>query len=558
MATHGAVKEGNRLCCSGGRAVLFTLWVAYAAVAQPSMESAVLEAARLAEVAAQQAEDALKRAEEALKQAEEAARKAEEAARQAETKGAEFAHRSVPRRGQGTHDVVAVVVIGDREQVHALDHWADYESSILSGKLSDEDLETVRGHILAGLQEKGYVLAKVDLNRQALSAGFLAYEVDAGDVGTVSVAGNKAYTTRQIADAMKVESGQKFNYQDLYSNLFALNVKPDVEVDVTLNPGKDAGGKRVVDVDLQVRDRTPVHGALMLSNTGSKTTSDWRTRATLQHLNLTKSGDVLSGEWLTDPNELEAVNALALSYTRPLRSGSTLSLFGGWSESDLDDVLTDLDVYGQGHFAGIRFGRTLKSTERYTLEGALGWIYQDVETGLDLANVAFDKKSVRLSMPTFELLYSETQSDRFGGRNYLANTVWLNDGEDWGSSDADTFERHLANADANVFINRTRLARFQRVPRSNWTVFAKLDGQYSSDVLIPALQKTVGGADSVRGYREREVGGDSGVTGTLELRTPLLENVLPGLVRDPAVLAESPDPRAGHRLQLVTFFDFGY
>jgi len=53
---------------------------------------------------------------------------------------------------------------------------------------------------------------------------------------------------------------------------------------------------------------------------------------------------------------------------------------------------------------------------------------------------------------------------------------------------------------------------------SHVDVYAKIDGQSTGDALIPNEQFAGGGAESVRGYRESEILGDTGEHGSLEVR----------------------------------------
>jgi hypothetical protein len=55
---------------------------------------------------------------------------------------------------------------------------------------------------------------------------------------------------------------------------------------------------------------------------------------------------------------------------------------------------------------------------------------------------------------------------------------------------------------------------------NNWTTFIRLDGQWASEPLISNEQFGIGGVNSVRGYHEGEVFGDSGWHASLEEQTP--------------------------------------
>jgi hemolysin activation/secretion protein len=463
--------------------------------------------------------------------------------------------KELQRQGKGNKSFLALVIIGDRDVVYDLRGWQAYEASVMAAPLSDADVKQVGNDISGMLKDAGYVLADVQLHKAALSAKLLAYRVNLGTVGTISVSGNKYYSADQIIRNIDAKSGTPFNYRDLYSNMFDLNVKPDVQVDTTLAAVDGEDGK-TVNLEIAVEDRLPWHIGLNLSNTGSEATSDWRLRTTVQGLNVSKHDDIFTLEYLTDPADSESVNGVSSSYRFPLDDNSVITVYGGWSESDLDDVLQDLDIYGQGYFGGFRLSHIVKSTPQYDLDLSYGYTFQYIENATDFADVPFERDEVRLGMPSVALGYSGKSFDRWGGRNFASLSMLWNMADKLGSDDAEDFERNQPDADGNLTITKAQVARLQRItlgdddsPMRKWTLFTRVDGQYTRDKLIPALRYGIGGADSVRGYREREINGDAGMRGTIELRTPLLSNFI-GDTDD--------EDWYEHRLQLVTFADLGY
>lgn len=469
--------------------------------------------------------------------------------------------RAVAPKGT-KYDICAVVVTGDRDAVTGLKNWSDYENDALYAPMSAADIESFRQRILKDLQDDGYVFATVSVYQPSLRLGFLKLRVHVGQKGNVLVKGNRWYTAKQVLQAASWQTGAKFNYRKLYSDLFDLNVRPDVRVNTKLKPHLDKFGRRIVDVELDVKDRFPIHGSLNLSNTGSKETSDWRVRTTLQHLNLTKHNDVLTVEWLTDPHLTNQVNAVSSSYYLPFGEGNSLTLYGGWSESDINDVAPELDVYGEGYYMGVQVSQVLKETPDYTMDASLGWQYQYTENANDLAGMSFDKRRIWLSMPSLTIGYAAKKFDRFAGRNYWSNQVMANFAGKFGASKNDKSTQQAALTDGDFVIDRFQFARLQKLfagrdEPGKWTMFFKTNIQLASDAVVSSVQKGIGGVNSVRGYREREVLGDSGMTATLELRTPLIDNFIPGLKRSEEYRLAHPDDWKMHRLQFVTFLDYG-
>ena len=466
-----------------------------------------------------------------------------------------------PKAGGNKYDISAVVVTGDRDPVYSLATWHDYENDALYAPMSDADIESFRQRLLKDLQDDGYVFATVSVYKQSLRFGFLKFRVHVGKKGEVTVVGNRWYTARQILKATSWETGRRFNYRNLYSNLFDFNTKPDIQLDTKLQPKVDEFGNRTVDVEINVEDSFPLHVALTLSNTGTKETNDWRLRGTLQHLNLTRRNDVLSVDWLTDPEDLGAVNALSASYYYPGESGGT-TLYAGYSQSELNDVAPELDVFGKGWYYGAQYSKVLKETEEYTLDATAGWLYQYSERQNELANASFQQDDLTLSMPSLTIGYSSKVFDKYGGRNYFSNTIQANFAGKFGSSRRDKFTAQSALAEGDFLIDRFSFARFQKLfsgenEPGKWSAMIRLDGQLADDELIPAVKKGMGGANNVRGYEEREVSGDSGITGSVELRTPLVDNFIPGLKRSKEYRERNPDDWMMHRLQLIAFYDFG-
>jgi hemolysin activation/secretion protein len=69
--------------------------------------------------------------------------------------------------------------------------------------------------------------------------------------------------------------------------------------------------------------------------------------------------------------------------------------------------------------------------------------------------------------------------------------------------------------------------------------------QLTDDPLLPIEQFAVGGANTVRGYRENQLVRDNGVVASIEFRLPLYPLSLPFASAETAVL------------QLAPFFDYG-
>jgi hemolysin activation/secretion protein len=157
------------------------------------------------------------------------------------------------------------VITGDRVPVYSLNDYDKWENEALYAPLTIPDVEAYRLKLLKALQDDGYLFATVSVYKNSLKLGFLKLRVSVGDKGEVTVTGNRWHTSEQVTKNVEWEKGGQFNYKKLHEDLFDLNVKPGMRVDTELKPRTDAEGKRIVDVNLAVKDRFPIRAAWTIS-----------------------------------------------------------------------------------------------------------------------------------------------------------------------------------------------------------------------------------------------------------------------------------------------------
>lgn len=461
-------------------------------------------------------------------------------------------------------DINAVVVTGDRIPVYSLDNWDDYENNALYEPMSEADIESFRQRLLKELQDNGYLFATVSVYRPSLKLGFLKLRVHVGEKGEVTVRGNRWYSAEQVLEDIEWETGGDFNYSSLYEDLFTLNLRPRMKVETELKPRVDADGKRVVDVEFDVKDRFPLHLAWNISNSGTEETGKYRSRVTAQFNNLFKRDELFTLEWLTDPAAISDVFAFSGSYYMPITKKWGFTFYAGFSESNLDNVIPALDIIGKGHYFGGQFSRKIRDTEGYSVDLSLGWLFQETRnTNILEGGVVDASRAITLSTPRVTIGYAAKQFDNMGGRNFVQNTVIANFGGLLGSSDYDPNTEQSPGAEPDFFVDRLSVARYQKLFGSEsklgqWSLFARFEGQWANAKVPSAMQFGAGGQDSVRGYRERQFVGDYGFNATLELRTPLFENFIPNLKRDEEFIRDNPTDWAMHRAQFVFFYDHGW
>jgi len=429
------------------------------------------------------------------------------------------------------------VIGGDAEIVAPLKTWKDFKEFLTFNSVTRTYINNFKATLTKELQQKGYVFAYIQIPEKMWDSGICMVIIDCGPLGDITVKGSKNYSAKQIIRSLQNQEG-KFNYNTVYSDLFDLNAQADLKVDTRFHPSI-RNGRRVVDAELQVEDKIPIHGSMELSNSGSKESNEIRLRTTLQHYNLTKHNDVLTVDWLTGGDIGETLNSFNGNYYIPFGYDWTFGAYVGYNQSEYDNVLPEIDVNGKGYYYGFQLSKIIKEDIRNRWQVTAGWNFAKTENRLGLSDDDIDKRAVATSMPFVTLGYSSKVFDSYYGRNYASVTLTKNFAGKYGSSESEVFTTDdNLNCDGDCFLTKIQLARLQKLYSSDqnapgkWTLFAKADAQIADGTVPSSIRSYLGGFNSVRGYSESEIGGDDSFVATLELRTPLLENFIPKLKKD--------------------------
>ena len=465
--------------------------------------------------------------------------------------------------GTEKHRFYVPMVTGDKEKVEKLQLWKDWAEYITFNEVTTDEISAFRDRLLKALQEEGYVFASVEIPTPPWGQGFFVALVDCGPLGNVTVKNAGTYYSQsQIIEKLSNRE-DRFNYAVIRNQLADLNNGGDVKVDATLKP-VIRHGRRYIDAEVEYEDSLPIHGGIEINNSTSREAeSNVRIRATLQDTNLTKHNDVLSLGYITDGDIADSVNGFFGTYALPLNEYWTFGMLATWCDSASNDVSSDMDVVGRGYSLGLQLERELYADADYRFTAAVGVRMAKTKNHLDVKNIGMNLNSAKVVMPYVTIGFSQQRMDAWNGRTFATLTLSGNKADKLGASTERRFIAEGRNADGTFVQLHGQAARIQRLfdgedEPGRWTLFAKTDFVYSDDTVPAVVRQYLGGYTTVRGYNECELGGDNVISGTLELRTPLLENFIPGLTQDEEQQAADPDFIGKHRLQGLVFVDAGY
>jgi hemolysin activation/secretion protein len=441
------------------------------------------------------------------------------------------------------------------------------------GDRTDAEVSAALAAVRQKLMERGFYLVRIFQPRYGAydaAERKLSILVDEGRFGRLTLRfGEKDdgfwYSRDQILSRFKgIDEGDTFDYGRLRGALFDANSHPDLTIDTSISVRKPIEGEgadrriaRYADLDLDVRESFPFHLVWEVNNYGMEEIEEWQTSLTVQYLNLTKHDDVLTvSPSMSFGGELFS---LAGSYMLPhhwWRGGAT-TLYGGYSDLDVDDIVPRLDLEGSGYFVGLQHTENLYDDDSHLLALSVGILWRYIEDQYTAYSSRLQKRSATILPISAALSYTGKRPDFLGGRNFatVQGVYNLVNGDD-------KLDEMWTDAEENYWLFRWQLARLQPLfgwfdPRSEldlhqWMLFMKIEGQYTSDTLIPVEKLSLGGYNCLRGYHARGYMGDYGVYGTVELRTPILVDAFASLFGD------RTDKNAVDRLQFLGFVDWGW
>ena len=380
------------------------------------------------------------------------------------------------------------------------------------------NVEKAREALEKSYHDIGYLTVLVDIPEQDVDKKIVRLSVTEGKVGTLRVRDSKYFTLGRIKDlAPSVAEGQVPHFPTVQKDIARLNRTADKRVTPVIRAGKKFG---TMDVDLNVEDSLPVHASLELNDRYSQDTSRLRLSGMIRYDNLWQSEHSLSLNFLTSPENASQVQVFSVNYLMRFdNSDMLLALYGVNSNSSVSTV-GGVNVLGKGNIFGVRLIKPLPSLDNFYHSISFGLDYKDIQQTVQFGQ-AFNTP---VTYMPFSTVYSATFQDSsgitqlgsgitFGVRGLLAEDSEFK-AKRW-NTDTNTF------AKPNFFVFKADLSRTQALPLG-FQAFAKVDGQFSGDLLISNEQFLAGGAETVRGYLESQAAGDKAMHSTLELRTPSL------------------------------------
>ncbi len=386
---------------------------------------------------------------------------------------------------------------------------------------------------------KGYFLTRAYLPPQEIRNGVLRVEVIEGKLGSVTVSGNKHYSTKFIEGYFQKYQGKPIQYDKILRTLFLLDENSDLEVGAVFKKGDQFG---TADLVLKVVDKRPIHLTLDTNNYGSDHTTHQRTGTRLDYGNLIMYGDALTLiEVLGSP--VNHLNFTDVIYHAPVNTLGTSLDFSYLCANFKTSRVDRIRYVGRSHIGGVKVNQAFHRTRRLNTDFYSSFDVKQVQNFGDGKPTSFDK--LRVVTGGFLIDYI----DGWKGRNLFNFSVGWGIPGIFGGSSAKSDDSSRLGAGGQFLKGNVGWKRLQELPYNCFLLF-NTAMQLTMDKLPLPEEIYIGGIDTVRGYSLAEGISDCGYYGTIELHVP------PPFLRAHLV-PWSKKQTWGEFLQFVGFLDAG-
>lgn len=385
----------------------------------------------------------------------------------------------------------------------------------LGPERTPQDVENARAALEKAYHDKGYQTVTVQIPQQQVRRGVVFLEVTETTIGRLRVKGSRYHSLDRIkAEARSLAEGKVVNFNDVTRDIVSLNRLPDRRITPELRAGVEPG---TVDIDLNVQDTLPLHGTLELNNRYSPDTPELRLNGSLSYNNLWQLGHSLGASFQISPERIEDVKVFSGYYIARFPTVDWLSLMvQGTKQASNVNTLANVAVAGRGEVLGLRAIITLPPLTNFYHSINFGFDYKhfDQQINLGLAETT----ETPITYWPITAAYSATWATKGAVTELNAGVTMHLRGT---GSDQQEFEENRYKTDGGFVYVRGDLSHTRDLP-AGFEVAGKVQGQLADRPLLNSEQITGGGLGTVRGYLEAEAVGDSGLFGSLELRSPSL------------------------------------
>jgi len=413
--------------------------------------------------------------------------------------------------------------------------------AFLDKPVTRETLEEIKKAISEHYMSANHPFVVIKVPEQEVTSGVLQLVVLESRLGKLAAEGNQYFPSKTIEKYFYLKPGDTFDQSRLIQMISFANRNPFRRVDLVMAPGAEEGTS---DVILATKDRRPLRVYSGTDNLGVESLGSNEWYAGFNWGNVFGLDHILSYQFTASYN-IHLLQAHTVEYIAPFSWGHLLDVYGGYSEvhPPVSPPLQRND--GWSFQMSARYVVPLKIYHYLEHEITVGGDFKRSNNTFVFTEI-FPTFGRNTNLTQFVLGYSGNYERNiyrldFKGTFFWSPGQWLTD-----QTNADYSSLRPGAVNHWVYF-RGYFTYLQRLPRS-YSFSLRLQGQGSTEPLLPSEQFGLGGYETVRGYEEREINVDNALVMNLEVRSP-------GLPIAKWIKRSCPIPDA---LQFLVFADVGW
>lgn len=393
----------------------------------------------------------------------------------------------------------------------------------LDREITFEELQELRLRVTRHYIDHGYVNSGAVIPDQKVVSGEILINIVEGRLSDVKVSGHQRLRTSYVESRLKASAGPPLNIKALQEKVQILHQNPLIDrINAELGPGLRLGEASLV---AEVAEASPYVMGFEISNRWSPWIGSGGGEIFLAHRNLTGWGDTLGFRY----DMTRGLNDILAYYNVPITHRDTFLKFR-YEHTDADvveDPFDDLDITGKADLFGVEISHPFYRRLNQELTLALRGEIRHSDTTLLDEPFSFSPGVQDGESDVSVLRFIQEWLSRSERQVFAARSVF--------SLGIDVFNATINDGDLPDGQFFSWLGQFQwagRLPVLGGSqLIFRTDMQFSNKPLLPLERFSVGGAYSVRGYREDAFLRDNGVVTSLELRYPAFRLPIPGLAK---------------------------
>ena len=361
--------------------------------------------------------------------------------------------------------------------------------------------------------ENGYITSGTFLPPQKLQKGIVSIKVIEGTVEEINITGLDRLNTDYVRSRLKIATNAPLNQNKLLNALQLLQLNPLIDnLAAELTAGTRPGSS-ILELNLQEAD--PFDVTFSFDNYRAPSVGTNRRQVRLTHRNLAGFGDRFTIGYLNTDGS-DSLNDL--NYTIPVNpNNGTLNFRFSYTDSEIiEEPFDRFDIASENTNYEFTYRQPLlqKPTEDVTI--GFTFSRNDSQTTLggdpiQLSRGAETDGETHISALRFFQEYTNRDATQvLALRSQFSLGVNLFDA--------------TINSDRpdSKFVSWRGQAQYLKLLSPDLTLLVRSDLQFSDRPLVPVEQFSLGGALSVRGYRQDVLLGDNGWFNSVEIRATVL------------------------------------